>query len=242
MNLVIIPTYNESENIQKIIYEIKRRYNDFHILVVDDNSPDGTDAIVEKLIGNLTYQDTIHLLKRAEKLGLGLAYIAGFKWALDRDYQYIFEMDADFSHHPKDLKHLLKACRIEGYDMAIGSRYVNGVNVVNWPMKRILISWFASYYVKFFMGIPINDSTAGFVCYKRKVLETINLDKIQFVGYAFQIEMKFKALQLGFHLKEIPVIFTERKHGKSKMNSAIIYEAVVGVLKLKLKSIFGKIQ
>lgn len=242
MNLVIIPTYNEVDNISKIIHEILSRYDDFHILVVDDNSPDATGRLVENLIVEEGLFDTLHLLKRQEKAGLGLAYIAGFKWALQRNYEFIFEIDADFSHHPKDIKHLLSACKDENFDMSIGSRYVNGVNVVNWPMKRILISWFASKYVKFLMRIPINDSTAGFVCYKRKVLEKINLDKIQFVGYAFQIEMKFKAIVLGFKLKEVPVIFTERKYGKSKMDGAIIYEAIFGVMKLKLKNIFGKIQ
>ncbi|GGE38822.1 polyprenol monophosphomannose synthase [Psychroflexus planctonicus] len=242
LNLVVIPTYNEYENISKIINGVLSRYEDFHILVVDDNSPDGTGELVEKLIAEKANFERLHLLKRAKKEGLGVAYISGFRWALQRNYEYIFEMDADFSHHPKDLKQLLSACRDEGYDMSIGSRYVKGVNVVNWPMKRILISWFASKYVKFLMRIPINDSTAGYVCYRKEVLEKINLDKIQFIGYAFQIEMKFKALALGFQLKEVPVIFTERKHGKSKMDGRIIYEAVFGVIKLKLKSIFGKIQ
>lgn len=242
MNLVIIPTYNEVENISKIVSAILLKYEDFHVLVVDDNSPDGTGNLVTELASNTAYKNRLFLLKRPKKSGLGVAYISGFKWALQHDYRFIFEMDADFSHHPKDIKHLLAACKEEKFDMSIGSRYVKGVNVVNWPMKRVLISWFASKYVKFLMRIPINDSTAGFVCYRREVLEAINLEKIQFIGYAFQIEMKFKALALGFKLKEVPVIFTERKHGKSKMDGRIIYEAVFGVIKLKLKSIFGKIQ
>lgn len=242
MNLVIIPTYNEKENIINIVDEVFSRYTDFHILVVDDNSPDGTGNLIQALISEQKYLGRLHLLSREKKAGLGRAYIAGFKWALGGDYEFIFEMDADFSHHPKDLKHLLSACQDEGYDVSIGSRYVSGVNVVNWPMKRILISWFASKYVQFLMRMPINDSTAGFVGYRREVLEKINLDKIKFVGYAFQIEMKFKAYKLGFKIKEVPVIFTERKFGKSKMNGAIIYEAVFGVLKLKLKSLIGKMQ
>ena len=242
MNLVIIPTYNECENIDLIVRYVLTKYNDYHILIVDDNSPDGTALIVEKLKTEETFQNRLHLLKREKKNGLGQAYISGFRWALERDYSYIFEMDADFSHNPKDLKKLLKACEEENVDFSIGSRYVKGVNVVNWPMKRILISWFASKYVRYLMRIPIKDSTAGFVCYKKEVLQKINLDKIQFVGYAFQIEMKFKALALGFSYKEVPVIFTERKRGKSKMDGAIIYEAVLGVIYLKLKSIFGRIQ
>ena len=242
MNLVIIPTYNEKENIDFIVRRVLLKYKDFHVLIVDDNSPDGTGNIVQELINTKEFEHRLHLLSRAKKDGLGQAYIAGFTWALNHDYDYIFEMDADFSHNPKDLKKLLKACRDENYDFAIGSRYVKGVNVVNWPMKRILISWFASKYVRYLMRIPIKDSTAGFICYKKEVLQQINLKKIQFVGYAFQIEMKFKALALGFSYKEVPVIFTERKLGKSKMDGAIIYEAVLGVIYLKLKSIFGRIQ
>lgn len=242
LNLIIIPTYNEVENISNIIKAICSRYTNFDILVVDDNSPDGTAAVVSGLCAQKAYAQRLFLLQRTKKEGLGLAYIAGFKWALRHDYDYIFEMDADFSHDPADLEKLLDTCKQEGFDIAIGSRYVSGVNVVNWPMKRILISWFASKYVQFITGMSINDSTAGFICYHRRVLETINLQKIKFMGYAFQIEMKYKAYELGFKIKEIPVIFTERKFGKSKMNGAIIYEAVFGVIKLKFKSLIGKIQ
>jgi dolichol-phosphate mannosyltransferase len=242
LNLVIIPTYNERENVVLIVRYILTKYEDFHVLIVDDNSPDGTAQLVEELQNEESFSPRLHLLKREKKNGLGQAYIAGFKWALSKEYDFIFEMDADFSHNPKDLKKLLQACKEENIDFSIGSRYVKGVNVVNWPMKRILISWFASKYVRYLMRIPIKDSTAGFICYKKEVLQKINLDKIQFVGYAFQIEMKFKALALGFNYKEVPVIFTERKRGKSKMDGAIIYEAVLGVIYLKLKSIFGRIQ
>jgi dolichol-phosphate mannosyltransferase len=234
--LVVIPTYNEIENIEPLLRDIILLQRDFDILVVDDNSPDGTSALVEKLIKE--YPDNIFLLKRTSKLGLGTAYIAGFKWALKRHYDFIFEMDADFSHNPKDLLRLYSACENENCDMAIGSRYVTGVNVVNWPMNRVLLSWGASRYVRWITGMKIDDTTAGFICYKRRVLETINLDAIKFVGYAFQIEMKFKTYLSKFKIKEVPVIFTDRTKGTSKMSKGIISEAIFGVLTMKLKSIF----
>jgi len=234
--LVVIPTYNEIENIEPLLRDIILLQRDFDILVVDDNSPDGTSALVEKLI--IEYPDNIFLLKRTLKLGLGTAYIAGFKWALKRHYDFIFEMDADFSHNPNDLLRLYSACENENCDMAIGSRYVTGVNVVNWPMNRVLLSWGASRYVRWITGMKIDDTTAGFICYKRRVLETINLDAIKFVGYAFQIEMKFKTYLSKFKIKEVPVIFTDRTKGTSKMSKGIISEAIFGVLAMKLKSIF----
>ena len=234
--LVVIPTYNEIENIEPLLRDIILLQRDFDILVVDDNSPDGTSALVEKLI--IEYPNNIFLLKRTSKLGLGTAYIAGFKWALKRHYDFIFEMDADFSHNPKDLLRLYSACENENCDMAIGSRYVTGVNVVNWPMNRVLLSWGASRYVRWITGMKIDDTTAGFICYKRRVLETINLDAIKFVGYAFQIEMKFKTYLSKFKIKEVPVIFTDRTKGTSKMSKGIISEAIFGVLAMKLKSIF----
>ncbi|WP_019039461.1 polyprenol monophosphomannose synthase [Psychroflexus tropicus] len=237
--LVIIPTYNEIENIEKIVKNIFSQPVDFEILVVDDSSPDGTWSLVHKL--QEEYPEKLHLEIRTSKSGLGKAYLHGFQWALKRKYDYIFEMDADFSHNPNDLIRLYNSCLKENYDVTIGSRYITGVNVINWPMKRVLLSWMASKYVKAITRMPIEDTTAGFICYKRKVLETIDLDKIKFVGYAFQIEMKFKAFQKGFKLKEIPVIFTDRTKGKSKMSSGIIKEAVFGVITLKLKSLFGKI-
>lgn len=239
--LVIIPTYNEIENIQAIIEAVLHLPEKFHILVVDDNSPDGTSSVVQTLM-NKVFTDQLFLLQREKKKGLGTAYIDGFKWALANGYDFIFEMDADFSHSPDDLSLLLNVLKGEEGQVAIGSRYVKGVNVVNWPMKRILMSWFASKYVKFITGLPINDATAGFVGFRREVLQKINLDKVKFIGYAFQIEMKFKAYKLGFNVVEIPVIFTDRRKGKSKMNGSIIWEAIFGVLKLKVKSIFGKIQ
>ena len=220
-SLVIIPTYNEKENIENIIRVSLEQAEGLEILVVDDNSPDGTAQIVKTL----------------GKHGLGTAYIHGFKWALARDYQYIIEMDADFSHNPKDLPRLYKACTEEGADVAIGSRYSKGVNVVNWSMKRVLLSYFASKYVRFITGIPVHDTTAGCVCYKRKVLETINLDKIKFVGYAFQIEMKFNAWKHGFSIKEVSVIFTDRTLGESKMSGSIVGEALFGVIKMRLKGL-----
>jgi dolichol-phosphate mannosyltransferase len=210
----------------------------FHILIVDDGSPDGTGSIVKGL--QAEFENQLHIQERTGKLGLGTAYIHGFKWALERNYQFIFEMDADFSHDPNDLIRLYNANALEGGDLSIGSRYVSGVNIVNWPMMRLLMSFFASKYVKMITGMPIHDSTAGFKCYKRQVLETINFDKIQFVGYAFQIEMKFKAWKYGFNVVEVPVIFTDRTEGTSKMSGGIFMEAVVGVLQMKLKSYFRK--
>ncbi len=237
--LVIIPTYNEIENIVAILDAIFNLEKSFDVLVVDDNSPDGTSEKVKEL--QLQYKEQLHLLTRANKTGLGTAYIAGFKWVLNRDYDYVFEMDADFSHNPKDLIKLYNACAVGGADMSIGSRYVDGVvNVVNWPVTRVLLSYGASKYVRFITRMKISDTTAGFVCYKRKVLESINLDTIKFVGYAFQIEMKFKAHQKKFKIVEIPVIFTDRTKGKSKMSGSIISEAIFGVINMKVKSLFGK--
>ena len=235
-SLVIIPTYNEKENIEKLIRTIFSLNKLFHILIVDDGSPDGTADIVKDLQSK--FQDSLFIQERTGKLGLGTAYIHGFKWALDRDYSYVFEMDADFSHNPADLVRLYNANEEKGGDLSIGSRYVKGVNIINWPMSRLLLSFFASKYVRLITGMPINDSTAGFKCYKREVLETINLDKIQFVGYAFQIEMKFKAWKYGFNVIEVPVIFTDRSEGESKMSGGIFYEAVLGVINMKIRSIF----
>lgn len=231
--LVIIPTLNEVENIEKIIKSVFALPSDFSILVVDDQSNDGTQ---EKILELADRNNQLFYLFRNGQKGLGKAYVAGFKWALNKNFDYIFQMDADFSHNPEDLIELYKTCHEANYDMAIGSRYVKGVNVVNWPMKRILLSWFASKYVKLITGMPIEDATAGFVCYKKRILEKLNLDKIKFVGYAFQIEMKYKVYLLQYKIKEIPVIFTDREKGKSKMNAKIIKEAVLGVLKLKFKS------
>ena len=233
--LVIIPTYNEKENIEAIIKTVFEQDKKFHILVVDDNSPDGTAAIVDDLI--LRYSDRLFIEKRAGKNGLGTAYIHGFKWAIEKKYDYIIEMDADFSHNPEDLVRLYNACENDGADVSIGSRYSQGVNVVNWPMKRVLLSYFASKYVRFITRIPVHDTTAGFVCYKRRVLEIINLNTIRFVGYAFQIEMKFKAWKHSFNIKEVSVIFTDRTEGTSKMNEGIIYEALFGVLKMRFKGL-----
>lgn len=234
--LVIIPTYNEKENIAQIIEAVFKLPQLFNILIVDDNSPDGTTQIVQLL--QESYPEKLFLEKRSGKLGLGSAYIHGFKWALKRDYNYVFEMDADFSHNPQDLIRMLKTAEVEELDMVIGSRYVKGVNVVNWPMSRVLLSYGASKYVQFITGMPIHDTTAGFVCYSRKLLEQINLNNIKFVGYAFQIEIKFKAYLLNCAYKEIPVIFTDRSKGVSKMSKGIISEAVFGVIQMKLKSIF----
>jgi dolichol-phosphate mannosyltransferase len=234
--LVVIPTYNEIENIELLLRDIISLQRDFDVLVVDDNSPDGTSAVVDKVAKE--FPNNIFLLKRTSKLGLGTAYIAGFKWALKKQYDFIFEMDADFSHNPKDLLELYSACENENCDMAIGSRYVTGVNVVNWPMNRVLLSWGASRYVRLITGMKIDDTTAGFICYRREVLETINFDAIKFVGYAFQIEMKFKTYLSKFKMKEVPVIFTDRTKGTSKMSKGIISEAIFGVLTMKLKSIF----
>ncbi|ADF50848.1 MAG: polyprenol monophosphomannose synthase [Zunongwangia sp.] len=238
--LIIIPTFNEIENIERLIRNIFSQRRNFHILVVDDNSPDGTATRVRTL--QAEFPEQLFLEERKEKTGLGTAYIHGFKWALKREYDYIFEMDADFSHNPNDLSRLYNACRREGADLAIGSRYVTGVNVINWPMNRVLMSWLASKYVQAITGMDIHDTTAGYVCYKREVLERIKLDKIQFVGYAFQIEMKFKAHLLGFKITEVPVIFTDRTRGTSKMSGSIIYEAVFGVIKMKVKSLFNRIK
>lgn len=235
-SLIIIPTYNEKENIEKIIRKVFSLDKIFHILIVDDCSPDGTAKIVKNLQSE--FPEQLHIEERNGKLGLGTAYIHGFKWALAKNYQFVFEMDADFSHDPDDLIRLYNANALEGGELAIGSRYIRGVNIVNWPMARLLMSFFASKYVKFITGMPIHDSTAGFKCYKIKVLETINFDKIQFVGYAFQIEMKFKAWKYGFNVVEVPVIFTDRTQGTSKMSGGIFMEAVVGVLQMKVKSFF----
>ncbi len=237
-SIVIIPTYNERENVEAIIRAVFSLEKCFHILIVEDNSPDGTASIVKTL--QTEFPNRLFMIERKGKLGLGTAYIAGFKWALEKGYDYIFEMDADFSHDPKDLPRLYYACHEEGNDVAIGSRYVSGVNVVNWPMGRVLMSYFASKYVRLITRIPICDTTAGFKCYKRKVLETIELDKIRFKGYAFQIEMKFTAVQCGFKVVEVPVIFINRKLGESKMNSSIFGEAIFGVIQLKWNSWFRK--
>ena len=236
-SLIIIPTYNEKENIERILRKIFSLEKIFHVLVVDDGSPDGTADIVKNLQEEITW-GALHLEKRKGKLGLGTAYIHGFKWALKNDYQFIFEMDADFSHDPNDLIRLYNATAKKSGDLSIGSRYANGVNIINWPVSRLLMSFFASKYVKFITGMPIHDSTAGFKCYKRKVLETINLEKIQFVGYAFQIEMKFKAWKYGFNLVEVPVIFTDRTDGTSKMSGGIFFEAFLGVIQMKIRSFF----
>ena len=234
--LVIIPTYNEKENIELIIRTTFNQEKEFHILVVDDNSPDGTSEIVEKLISE--FPNRLFLEKRLGKNGLGTAYIHGFKWAIARKYDYIIEMDADFSHNPKDLIRLYNACNKEGGDVSVGSRYVNNnVNVVNWDIKRLLLSYFASKYVRFITRIPLFDTTAGFVCWKREVLEKIQLDKIKFIGYAFQIEMKFKAWKHGFNIKEVSVVFTDRTLGTSKMSGNIVSEALFGVIKMKLKGL-----
>ncbi len=236
-SLVIIPTYNEKENIQKIIRAVFSLMRQFHVLVIDDNSSDGTAELVKQLQSE--YPDGLHLEQRPGKLGLGTAYIHGFKWALQRNYQYIFEMDADFSHNPEDLQHLYNACKHNGADLSIGSRYIKGVNVVNWPIGRVIMSYYASAYVRMITGMPVRDTTAGFKCYSRKVLETIDLNKIKFMGYAFQIEMKFATWKCGFKIIEVPIIFTDRQEGKSKMSSGIFKEAVLGVIRMKIKSWFG---
>ncbi|SFC55615.1 dolichol-phosphate mannosyltransferase [Parapedobacter composti] len=236
-SIVIIPTYNERENIERIIRKVFSLAEGFHILVVDDGSPDGTGAIVGHLRNE--FPDRLFLEERAGKSGLGTAYIHGFRWCIARAYAYIFEMDADFSHNPDDLPRLREAC-ISGADVAIGSRYIKGVNVVNWPMSRVLMSYFASWYVRLITGIAIRDATAGFVCYRREVLETIPLDRIRFVGYAFQIEMKFTAIKYGFRVEEIPIIFTDRTEGVSKMSTRIFREAFFGVIEMKVASWFRK--
>ena len=234
--LIIIPTYNEKENIENIILKVFSLDEEFDILIVDDGSPDGTANIVKKL--KEKFPEKLYIEERTGKLGLGTAYIHGFKWSLSKDYEYVFEMDADFSHDPDDLVRLYNACHLNNGDVAIGSRYIKGVNIVNWPMSRLLMSFFASKYVKTITGMPIHDSTAGFKCYKRKVLEKINLDKIKFVGYAFQIEMKFTAWKYGFNVIEVPVIFTDRQEGNSKMSGGIFFEAFFGVMQMKINSYF----
>jgi dolichol-phosphate mannosyltransferase len=237
-SIVIIPTYNEKENIEKIIRKVFSLPEFFDILVIDDGSPDGTGQIVKNL--QPEYPNRLFLIERKGKSGLGTAYITGFKWALQHDYEYIFEMDADFSHNPDDLIRLYKACSEEGADIAIGSRYVTGVNVVNWPISRVLLSYFASKYVQLISGLKIHDTTAGFKCYRREVLETIRLDKIKFKGYAFQVEMKYTAYKSGFCLKEVPIIFINRVEGVSKMSGGIFNEAFFGVIQLKWHSLFHK--
>ena len=232
-SIVIIPTYNEKENIEKIIRAVFSLDKYFHILIIDDGSPDGTAAIVRNLI-ETEFNERLFLIERSGKQGLGTAYITGFKWALEHKYGYIFEMDADFSHDPKDLPRLYNACHEDGYDVAIGSRYVSGVNVVNWPIGRVLMSYFASKYVRFITGFKVHDTTAGFKCYKRRVLETIPLDEIRFKGYGFQIEMKYTAYKIGFQIKEVPVIFVNRQEGVSKMSGGIFGEAFFGVMRLRL--------
>ncbi len=237
-SIVIIPTYNEKENIENIIRAVFALEKVFHILVIEDGSPDGTANIVRRLQGE--FPERLFMVERSGKQGLGTAYICGFRWGLEHGYDYIFEMDADFSHAPSDLPRLYAACANEGYDLAIGSRYVSGVNVVNWPMGRVLMSYYASRYVQFVTGIPVRDTTAGFKCYRRCVLETINLDEIRFKGYAFQIEMKYTTWKCGFRIKEVPVVFVNRELGTSKMNSSIFGEAVFGVLRLRWDGWFKK--
>ncbi|TGE27895.1 polyprenol monophosphomannose synthase [Hymenobacter metallicola] len=234
--LVLIPTYNERENAELIIRKVFSLPKGFDVLIIDDGSPDGTADVVRGL--QQEFPDQLFLEERSGKLGLGTAYIHGFRWALQRNYQYVFEMDADFSHNPDDLLRLHDACAVEGYDMAIGSRYIQGVNVVNWPMDRVLMSWFASAYVRMVTGMPIADATAGFKCYTARVLRTIPLDRIRFVGYAFQIEMKWLAYKYGFRIKEVPIIFTDRTRGTSKMTKGIFQEALFGVVQMKLSSLF----
>ncbi|MCB2209027.1 MAG: polyprenol monophosphomannose synthase [Bacteroidetes bacterium] len=239
-SLVIIPTYNEKENIEKIIRFVFGLEKAFDVLIVEDNSPDGTADIVKSIMPE--YKDRLFILERKGKLGLGTAYIAGFKWALERNYDYVTEMDADFSHNPKDLVRLYDALKGKDADVAIGSRYIKGVNVVNWPMGRVLMSYYASKYVRIITGLNIMDTTAGFVCWSRKVLETIDLDRIKFVGYAFQIEMKYTAVKLGFNVVEVPIIFTDRTEGTSKMNKSIFREAIFGVIQLRIRGMMGRIK
>ena len=241
-SLIIIPTYNEMENIQLIIEAVFQLPKKFDILVIDDASPDGTASIVHHLINSGTDDHQLYLIERKGKLGLGTAYIEGFRFAIEKDYEFIFEMDADFSHNPNDLQRLYDACALDDFDVAVGSRYVSGINVVNWPLGRVLLSFFASAYVRFITGMPYRDATAGFVCYRQKVLRTIDLDSIRFIGYAFQIEMKFTAMLHGFRIKEVPIIFTDRSRGTSKMSSGIFKEAVFGVIWMKVHSLFKKYQ
>lgn len=235
-SLVITPTYNEKENVEAIIEKVFSVSDVAHMLIVDDNSPDGTADIVKRL--QTKYPERLHLLQRKGKLGLGTAYIAGFKYAIERDYEYVFEMDADFSHNPTDLPKLYQECAENGAHLSIGSRYKNGVNVVNWPMSRVLMSYFASVYVRIVTGMPLNDATAGYVCYRKELLAALNLDKIKFIGYAFQIEMKFKSWKKGFNVQEVPIIFTDRTKGVSKMSYKIFKEAFFGVIYLKINSLF----
>jgi dolichol-phosphate mannosyltransferase len=235
-SIVIIPTYNEKENIEKMVHAIFSLAYPFHIVIVEDNSPDGTAGIIRAL--QKQYADRLYMIERKGKLGLGTAYIAGFKWALSHNYTYIFEMDADFSHNPEDLIRLYEACAVDGADLAIGSRYKSGVNVVNWPMSRVLMSYFASTYVRFVTRMDIRDTTAGFKCYTSRVLNAIDLDRIRFKGYAFQIEMKFAAWKMGFKITEVPIIFTDRKEGVSKMNGSVFNEALLGVFSMKIGSFF----
>ncbi len=237
-SLVIIPTYNEIDNIKNIIETVFALPDDFHVLIIDDGSPDGTAVVVKEMMK--IHSDKLFIEERSGKLGLGTAYIHGFRWALKRDYQYIIEMDADFSHNPKDLIRLVNECRNNGSDLAIGSRYITGVNVVNWPMGRVLMSYFASMYVRKITGMPVRDATAGFKCYRRQVIETLDLSKVKFVGYAFQIEMKFTSWKTGFNVTEVPIIFTDRQVGTSKMNSGIFKEAIFGVIQMKVNSWFRK--
>lgn len=238
-SIVIIPTYNEKENIEAITRAVLNLPKEFDILIIDDGSPDGTASIVKRI--QTEFPERLHLVERAGKLGLGTAYIAGFKWALGRSYEYVYEMDADFSHNPNDLLRLYDACVNQGADLAVGSRYCSGVNVVNWPMGRVLMSYFASRYVRFITGMKVHDSTAGFVCYRRAVLETIDLDNIRFKGYAFQVEMKYTAHCLKFNIKEVSIIFVNRMLGTSKMSSGIFAEGVIGVITMRLRQMFGGI-
>jgi len=239
-SIVIVPTYNEIDNIEALVRKVFSLSKKFHLLIVDDGSPDGTAQVIKQL--QAEFPAELFLIEREGKQGLGTAYITGFKYAIEKRYEYIFEMDADFSHNPADLIQLYRACAKDGFDLAIGSRYVVGVNVVNWPMSRVLLSWCASYYVRWITGMKINDTTAGFKCYRRKVLETIGLDSINFIGYAFQIEMKFLTWKYGFKIKEIPIIFTDRTKGESKMSSGIFKEAVLGVIYMKVSSFFRTFQ
>ena len=236
-SIIIIPTYNEKENIERMIRTVFRLPRQFHILIVDDNSPDGTAGIVKNIMEE--FPDQLFIVERQGKLGLGTAYLAGFKWALENNYRYIFEMDADFSHNPDDLLNLYKACAEEGADLAIGSRYISGINVINWPLKRVLMSYFASKYVRMVTGMKIMDTTAGFKCYRDTVLNTLDLDRIKMKGYGFQIEMKFKTWRLGFKIVEVPIVFTDRKEGASKMSGSIFGEAFKGVIKMKIASYFS---
>ena len=236
--VVIIPTYNEKENIEKIIRAVRQLEEDFHILIVDDGSPDGTASIVKGL--QKEFQDSLFLIERSGKLGLGTAYLTGFNWAIDNNYDYAIEMDADFSHPPKDLPRLLSACTEDGADLSIGSRYCNGISVINWPIGRVIMSYYASAYVRFVLGMKVYDTTAGFKCYSRKLLETIDFDNIKMKGYGFQIEMKYNAYKLGFKIKEVPIIFVDRTEGTSKMSSGIFGEAFWGVLKLRFRKIKPK--